>query len=86
MPPPQPTPQHTYLEVSREAVQHGDDNEFDLVGECSLHFSMELDFTAGDLREGCGDGEGGRRRGQGGRWARNTCVIGKFNDDHMTMK
>ena len=69
MPPPSPTHQHTYLEVSREAVQQGDDDESDLIGECSLHFSMELDFTAGDLREGWRDGEGDRRRGQGGRRA-----------------
>ena len=76
---------HTHLEVSREAVQQGDYDESDLIGERSLHFSMELDFTAGDLREGCGDGEGSRHRGQGGRWARNACVRAtESRSDHVT--
>ena len=35
---------------------------------------MELELTAGHLREGWSDGEGSRHRGQGGRWARNACV------------
>ena len=43
---------HTYLEVSRKAVQQGDYDESNLVSERSLHFSVELELTVGDLREG----------------------------------